>query len=132
MRIIFYFWMMCCGTLSAQTADQITHALAPLDLVNDLQTGYLLERAGAVTALEQPPPVRVGVAEYSMTHDLLARMAIAPPTNPFVAPEMLEDAINNANTPGTALPVSFILHEYDRIKSDAVDNGLLTVSNGRP
>ena len=135
MRYLFLLLLasvLCPPGGGAQTQAALDHLIGQLDLANDLQTGYLLNKAGSTGTLEYDGPRMVDVIEYSTTHDLLARMHVNDTGSDFTLPTMLESRINDANTPGTALPVSIILYEYDFIKPDAVDNNLLTVTNGRP
>ena len=134
MRYLFLLLLasvFCLPGGGAQTQAALDHLIGQLDLTNDLQTGYLLNKAGSTGTLEYDGPRMVDVIEYSTTHDLLARVHVSGPEAPFVAPEVLETAINDANTPGTPLPVSIILHEYDYMKPNAIDDGLLSVQNGQ-
>ena len=133
MRLHFLFPLLLGGFISlhGQSAAELEHLFAQLDL-SQLPTGYLMDKSGHSSVLDKPMPIEVGVARYSALHDRFARTKVTAANSPFTQPEVLETFIANANTPGTPLPISIILHEYDRIKPDAVDNNLLTVTNGRP
>ena len=133
MRTIFIYIIAVLGSLfslQGQSAAELEHLFAQLDL-SQLPTGYLMDKSGHSSVLDKPMPIEVGVARYSALHDRFARSKVNNTNISFTQPKILEAAIADANTPGTPLPVSILLHEYDRIKPDAADNNLLTVSNGR-
>ena len=133
-----YFFLFCCLLAAspsfAQGNDpyQLFHTITGnLDL-SETSTGYLYDITGNLgnpMYYDGTGEKQIGIGQFLTLYNGLREMDVSSNNYNLPLTEQLRAAIEGTNSGN--IPIGILLHEYDRIDADALDNNLFTLQNGQ-